>query len=192
MHNFRHGRPKLWFGLHTKKIAISLLCFQITTLAFKKNETCINVCVCVEWFDLKKFTWTQRAMTSANLDKDLAGYMPLSEGSTILANKSISWSWGVAHLTSDCSDLTLELHIYFLKKKKLLQFKKWLRVFFNWLRVCLPVEWLSTSQKLQHYDSKAINITFCSINTRQCKFRGTITKWTHCLCCWCLYKSPSY
>ena len=47
---------------------------------------------------------------SAKRDKDFAGYMPFRAGSTIFANASISWSWGVAHLTSDCSDLTLELN----------------------------------------------------------------------------------
>lgn len=47
---------------------------------------------------------------SAKRDKDFAGYMPLRAGSTIFANASISWSWGVAHLTSDCSDLALELN----------------------------------------------------------------------------------
>ena len=47
---------------------------------------------------------------SAKRDKDFAGYMPFKEGSTIFAKASISWSWGVAHLTSDCSVLTLELN----------------------------------------------------------------------------------
>jgi hypothetical protein len=54
-------------------------------------------------------TWTHRARTSANRDRDLAGYRPLSAGSTILSNASMSCSWGVAHRTSDCSDLGLEL-----------------------------------------------------------------------------------
>lgn len=49
-------------------------------------------------------------MMSANRDKDFAGYMPFRAGSTIFAKASISWSCGVAHLTSDCSDLTLELY----------------------------------------------------------------------------------
>lgn len=56
-------------------------------------------------------------MISANRERDFAAYMPLRAGSTIFANESISWSWGVAHLTSDCSDLTLELKIY-LKNEK--------------------------------------------------------------------------
>ena len=47
---------------------------------------------------------------SAKRDKDFAGYMPFKEESTIFAKASISWSWGVAHLTSDCSVLTLELN----------------------------------------------------------------------------------
>ena len=48
-------------------------------------------------------------MISAKRESDFAGYMPFKAGSTILAKASISWSWGVAHLTSDCSDLTREL-----------------------------------------------------------------------------------
>jgi hypothetical protein len=47
---------------------------------------------------------------SAKRERDFAGYMPFREGSTIFARASISWSWGVAHLTSDCSDLALELN----------------------------------------------------------------------------------
>lgn len=35
--------------------------------------------------------------------------MPFKAGSTILASASMSCSWGVAHLTKDCSDLGLEL-----------------------------------------------------------------------------------
>ena len=48
-------------------------------------------------------------MTSANLERALTGYSPSRAGSAILANASISWSWGVAHPTKDCSDLGLEL-----------------------------------------------------------------------------------
>lgn len=47
---------------------------------------------------------------SAKRDRDFAGYIPFKVGSTIFAKASISCSWGVAHLTSDCSDLTLELN----------------------------------------------------------------------------------
>lgn len=56
-------------------------------------------------------TCTHSAIMSANRDKDLAGYIPIKEGSTILARASISWSWGVAHLTRDCSALGLVLQI---------------------------------------------------------------------------------
>lgn len=48
---------------------------------------------------------------SANRERDLTGYIPLSAGSTILANASMSHSWGVDHLTRDCSDPALELNI---------------------------------------------------------------------------------
>ena len=48
---------------------------------------------------------------SAKRERDFAAYIPLRAESTILAKASISCSWGVAHLTSDCSDLTLELNI---------------------------------------------------------------------------------
>jgi hypothetical protein len=48
-------------------------------------------------------------MISAKRDNDFAGYIPFKQGSTILDKASISWSCGVAHLTSDCSALTLEL-----------------------------------------------------------------------------------
>jgi len=58
------------------------------------------------------------AMMSAKRDKDFAAYMPLSTGSTIFAKASISWSCGVAHLTSDCSDLTLELNNVRNEKKE--------------------------------------------------------------------------
>lgn len=54
-------------------------------------------------------TWTHRAIMSAKRERDFAGYIPFNDVSTILDNASISWSWGVAHLTRDCSDLTLEL-----------------------------------------------------------------------------------
>jgi hypothetical protein len=54
-------------------------------------------------------TWTQMAIMSAKRERDLAGYSPSSAGSTILASRSMSWSCGVAHLTRDCSDLSLEL-----------------------------------------------------------------------------------
>lgn len=57
----------------------------------------------------QEYTWTQSAITSAKRESDLAGYIPFNAGSTILASASISWSWGVAHLTRDCSDLSLEL-----------------------------------------------------------------------------------
>lgn len=50
-------------------------------------------------------------MISAKRDSDFAGYMPFKVGSTILAKASISWSCGVAHLTSDCSDRTRELNL---------------------------------------------------------------------------------
>lgn len=49
------------------------------------------------------FTWTHRAMASAKRDRDLDGYSPCSAGSTIWSSASMSCSWGVAHLTSDCS-----------------------------------------------------------------------------------------
>ena len=57
-------------------------------------------------------------MISAKRDSDLAGYMPLSEGSTILDKASISCSCGVAHLTNDCSALVLELPNTHTKQKK--------------------------------------------------------------------------
>jgi len=50
-------------------------------------------------------------MISAKRDSDFAGYMPFKVGSTIFAKASISWSWGVAHLTSDCSDRIRELNL---------------------------------------------------------------------------------
>ena len=55
-------------------------------------------------------TWTQSAITSANRERDLTGYSPWSSGSTILVNALMSWSWGVAHRTKDCSVLGLELN----------------------------------------------------------------------------------
>lgn len=58
-------------------------------------------------------TWTHKAMMSAKRERDFAGYMPFKAGSTIFAKASISWSWGVAHLTRDCSDRTLELESNF-------------------------------------------------------------------------------
>ena len=48
-------------------------------------------------------TWTHREMISAKFDKDLAEYSPLTAGSTIFDNVSMSWSWGIAHLTRKCS-----------------------------------------------------------------------------------------
>jgi hypothetical protein len=48
-------------------------------------------------------------MISAKRDNDFAGYIPFKQGSTIFDKASISWSCGVAHLTSDCSALALEL-----------------------------------------------------------------------------------
>lgn len=48
-------------------------------------------------------------MISAKRDSDFAGYMPFKQGSTIFDKASISWSCGVAHLTSDCSARTREL-----------------------------------------------------------------------------------
>lgn len=55
-------------------------------------------------------TCTHNATMSANRESDLTGYIPCKEESTMLANASISWSWGIAHLTNDCSPLSLVLH----------------------------------------------------------------------------------
>lgn len=52
---------------------------------------------------LKALTWTHREIMSAKCDNDLAGYSPFRDGSTILDKASMSWSWGIAHLTRNCS-----------------------------------------------------------------------------------------
>jgi hypothetical protein len=78
-----------------------------------KGVISIHICLVLykksAWGSEWTCTWTHKASTSANRDRDLAGYRPLSAGSTMLSNASMSCSWGVAHRTSDCSDLGLEL-----------------------------------------------------------------------------------
>lgn len=104
-------------------------CSSNWILVFTCPITCVHVCARSISFNFnieRDFTWTQRAMMSAKRDKDFAAYMPLSEGSTIFARASISWSWGVAHLTKDCSDLTLELELTGKRKQGFDGNSKWL------------------------------------------------------------------
>lgn len=51
---------------------------------------------------------------SAKRDKDFLGYSPFKEGSTIFDNASMSWSWGIAHLTKNCSARGSELQIHII------------------------------------------------------------------------------
>lgn len=127
-----------------------------------------------------KFTWTQSAIMSAKRERDFAGYMPFKAGSTILAKASISCNWGVAHLTSDCSDLTLELKVQKQTDISSVDIDNtcWLNITRSHL-VGIPIEWLPTSQELQHYNSKTVYITFNSVDSRQSKFRSAVTKLTN-------------
>ena len=58
-------------------------------------------------------TCTHEEIISAKRDNDFIGYAPFSEGSTILANASISCSWGTAHLTRNCSPRGRDLDTFF-------------------------------------------------------------------------------
>lgn len=121
-------------------------------------------------------TCTQRAITSAKRDRDLTGYNPFSVGSTILANASMSWSWGVAHRTKDCSCLALELlqNVLTISTHNIILF-----VTSNWagsVFQLLPIKWSASTQKLQHDNPKAVDITFKGILTRQRNFGCIISR----------------
>lgn len=98
LHYFRHWRPELWLRLHKQIEGLD------RWLSIQENSpnvllglytACNAMC-----YD---FTWTQREIMSAKRDRDLAVYCPSIAGSTILDSASMSCSWGMAHLTRDCS-----------------------------------------------------------------------------------------
>ena len=166
------------------------------------NKPCTNISHPPPWFPksihiykINKFwvnqnvsdsTWTQRAITSANRERDLTGYNPFIAGSTILANASISWSWGVAHRTKDCSDLGLELswnvlqsgdrhyYIYIISISAEYCSKTWEQT--KKKTINSPIKWFPSAEKFQHDNSKAVDITFQSILTRQGNFRCIISR----------------
>lgn len=106
--------------------------------------------------------------------------MPFKAGSTILAKASISCNCGVAHLTSDCSDLTLELKVREQTDISSVDIDNtcWKNIMRSY-SVDIPIKWLPTSQELQHYNSKTVYITFNSVYSGQSKFRSTVTKLTN-------------
>lgn len=83
-------------------------------------------------------TWTHRAIMSAKCDKDLAGYSLLRAGSTILDNASMSWSWGIAHLTRNCSP-RIRVLLKVLKYKITQQYRKQMQIWSTSLFCILPV-----------------------------------------------------
>ena len=89
--DLRHRWPEFWLRL------LQLEIDQSATL-YKSLEREIAT-------ELRRFTWTQRAIASANRESDFAGYSPSSAGSTIWSSESMSCSCGVAHRTNDCWDL---------------------------------------------------------------------------------------
>lgn len=74
----------------------------------------MDVCVRVHvnYNETEQFTWTQIEMMSANCDNDFSGQLLESEGSTILDNDAMSWSWLIAHLARCCSPRGLELYAH--------------------------------------------------------------------------------
>jgi hypothetical protein len=157
--------------------------------------------------------------------------MPFNAGSTILVSASMSCSWGVAHLTSDCSALFLVLHRegktskthcntqVFQWKNSLLE-EWWTPNKFAILEssvtggslnfqvellhkrvgtCCLllrfvyvvmeredwenwPIQGLSSCQKFQQHNTKAVHITSHGVKSRHGILRCTISKWSQHLC----------
>jgi hypothetical protein len=129
-------------------------------------------------------------------------------------------SWGAAHPTSDCSGFGRELYTRqhtilqkecawdtYLKNKKHseialnhlwpteLDLNKW-RSRPQQSSGYSPVQRLASCQKLQHDNTKAINITLHCVNTRHGRLWGTVPKWSQHVW-WYLHppittKSPQY
>lgn len=127
-------------------------------------------------------TCTQRKIMSANRDKDFAVYSPLIEASTIFHKASMSWSWGIAHLTRNCSpllrSLMKDIQAGNIKSPKLRMqppLEKLLSPLFD--RVILPVIGFSTGQEFQHHNPEAVNITSDRISSR-------FKLWSSITICW--------
>lgn len=104
-------------------------------------------------------TWTHREIMSAKCDSDLMGYFPLREGSTILVKRSISCSWGIAHLTKNCSPRLRVLNmicrcVNWEKRHNYISSKGCRRLFTGHMTFCLLLVPASPRQNCKHHFGK--------------------------------------